>query len=122
MTAVHPRRTRAEEDHLVAFAAGYLAASATADRDAYQAGHADGYAAGYLQVLRDIAAGVLADPDNLVRHLIAVGRADSLATARGLARRRTERADMERRAAERIAAGGTEYRGGAVTWEPEVAA
>ncbi len=122
MTTIHPPRPAVDEAHLVAWTAGYLANTDTAYRDGYTAGHADGYAAGYLQVLRDIANGTLAQPEEVARHLIAVGREDTLATARGLAHLRRWRNHMEQKAAERRAVDGrTEYRGGPVAWDGEAA-
>lgn len=108
MTAVHPPRATlnlpVDEDHLVAWIAGYLAASQTIEQAAYEAGRRG--------ALHAVAV-------NAAELDIIGGAKDRRIQREAAARIRARRESYERRAQERYAAEGRqEYRGGAVAWEP----
>ncbi len=99
MTAVHPPRAPVDEDHLIAWTAGYLACAASIEAAAREAG--------YQQCLADIAA-------RAIELDITSPRWRSV-RSEVAARIRRRRADMEASARRRYAAEGrTEYRGGAL--------
>ncbi len=99
MTAVLPPATAAEA-HLIAWTAGYLAACATIERAAYEAGRRD--------ALRAVAV-------NAAELDIIGGAKDRRCLREAAARIRARRDEVERRAQERyVTEGRTEYRGGPV--------
>jgi hypothetical protein len=102
MTAVLPPRT-ASEAHLIAWTAGWLAAAATIEQAAYQAGW---------------RAAVEAVAVNVAELDIIGGPKDRRFLREAAARIRARRDDVERWAQERyVAEGRTEYRGGPVAWD-----
>ncbi len=107
MTTIHPPRPAVDEDHLIAWTAGYLTAATTVEAAAREAG--------YQQCLADIAA-------RAIELDITSTRWRSV-RSEVAARIRRRRADMEDRAQRRYAAEGRqEYRGGPVQWTAEAAA
>lgn len=104
MTAVHPPPLAVSEDHLVAWIAGYLAAAATLERAAYEAGRRDALAAVAVNV---------AELD------IIGGPADRRVRSQAAARIRARRDQYEQRARELYETQGRqEYRGGPVpVWD-----
>ncbi len=106
MTAVLPPRT-ASEAHLVAWAAGYLAAAAHLDRDSFEAG--------YRAALEAVAV-------NIAELDIVGGPKDRRFLREAAARIRARHDEFERRAQERyVNEGRAEYRGGAVAWGGDAA-
>jgi hypothetical protein len=107
VTAVHPPRVAVSEDHLVAWLAGYLAAAATLERDAYEAGRREALAA--------VAV-------NIAELDIVGGPTDRRFRSEAAARVRSRRHGYEERAQRMYAEQGRrEYHGGPVAWDGDAA-